>query len=146
MLGGDEPAHLQQPGEGADVKGSAVGLLSQQSRQLLHRVVDQGGKFRPLGRRDFFSQHLVHLFPDNTRSVVEDVGEGLVFPVQVAHEVLGALGQPQQGGLVDDLSGSGFQRGKIPGQQPQIFKVLSDFLFRCGHGRSPFPKGTESRV
>ena len=50
--------------------------------------------------------------------------EGLVLPVDVGDEVLGPLGQVQNGLQVDDLGAGGLYRGVLPGQQLQVAQLL----------------------
>ncbi len=54
---------------------------------------------------------MIHLFADNTGSGVQDMHKGLVFAVQIAHEMLGALGQLEQRLCADDLAGRCRLRG-----------------------------------
>ena len=51
--------------------------------------------------------------------------KGLVFAVQVAHEMLGALGQLQHRLDADDLAGGCRHRGKLLRQQAQIPQMFT---------------------
>lgn len=62
---------------------------------------------------------------DDPRRTVQDVHKGLVLPVEVAHEVLGALGQPQHRLQTDDLAGCRRYRGKLLRQQAQIPQMFT---------------------
>ena len=59
--------------------------------------------------------------------------KGLVFTVQVAHKMFGALGQLEQGLGADDLTGGGRLRGVIPCQQGEIFQMIPDLLVFGAH-------------
>ena len=63
--------------------------------------------------------------------------EGFVFAVQVAHEVLGALGQLEQRLCADDLAGRRRLGRVVPRQQRQIFQMISDLFVFGTHGFLP---------
>ena len=54
--------------------------------------------------------------------------KGLIFAVQIAHEMLSALGQLEQRLCADDLTGRCRLRGVVPGKQGQILQVITDFI------------------
>ena len=139
VLGGDQPADVDQPEQGLAVpalEGGFARLLGLELGQLFGRVVDQGGQLGPLAGGHRLAQHLVHLFPNDPRGRVEDVDKGLVLPVQVAHEMLGALGQLEQGLGADDLAGGRRLGRVVPGQQVQIFQIAADLFGLGAHGVS----------
>ncbi len=61
------------------------------------------------------AENLVHVLADHARAVIQDVQERLVFAMEVAHEVLGALGQVQDRLEIDDLGENRLLRGKVLG-------------------------------
>ena len=63
--------------------------------------------------------------------------ERLVFPVQVAHKVLGALGQLEQRLGADDLAGGGRLGRIVPCQKAQILQIAADLLGLGSHGALP---------
>ena len=120
VLGGGGPADGDQLVEDVPVPigGDLVGPA--QFGQLPLRVIDEGGQqVLPL-RRHLLPKTLVDFPPDGAGGVAEDVGEALILPVDVADEVLGALGEVQNGPEVDDLGGGGLDVGPALGQQPQV--------------------------
>ena len=74
-------------------------------------------------------KQLVNLFPDDAGAVVQDVVKGFVFPVEVAHEMLGSFGKVDNGLKIDDLGNRRFLGRKLPRQDFQISSV-----FFIGHG------------
>ena len=101
------------------------GLILDAFQQLGHlflRIVDDGGEGVPLIDRQLIGQEGVDLFPDGTGGAVHDMDEGLVFAVDVRHEMLRRLRQVQDGIEVDDLGGCRlFGRIFLP-EQTQIFE------------------------
>ena len=77
------------------------------------------------------------LFPDDTGGRVQDVHKGLVLAVQVAHEMLGALGQLEQRLCADDLAGRRRLGRVVPRQQRQIFQMIPDLFVFGTHGFLP---------
>ena len=140
VLTGHKPAQFDEPQQGGAVPAGQVGLAGFQFRQFLGGIVDQGGQLGPFRRRHFFPQHKIDLFVNDTRCTVEDMHKGFVFPVQVAHKMLGALGQPQHRFDADDLAG-GRHRGGAPGQQAQIAQMFTV----SRHGQSPFRYRTRQK-
>ena len=117
VLAGNQPADVNQLQKRAFVPavqpgGGRVPALDE--RQLLHRIVDEGGQLNAdfLGYRG--SQDRVNFFPDNAGRRVKDVDERLVLTVQVADIVFGAFWQLGHGFKPDNLAGSSPLRGKIP--------------------------------
>lgn len=60
---------------------------------------------------------------DDAGAVVEDVLEGLVLTVHVRDEVLGALGQVENGLQVDDLGEDGLRRRELLGEKLQVLPL-----------------------
>ena len=126
VLAGDQAAHVQQA-----VEGDAVPLLQRlvvqrpgHLLQLLLRVVDQGGQLVPVVLGHAGGEELVHLLAHHAGGAVEDVEKGLVLPVHVGEEVLGALGQVQDGLEVDDLAAGGLDGGVLAGEHLQVAQIL----------------------
>ena len=71
--------------------------------QLFLRVVDQGTQAGAFPRGQHLFKCHVHLLPDNTGRIVQDVEKSLVLSVQITHKMLGPLGQVQDGLQIDDL-------------------------------------------
>ena len=63
--------------------------------------------------------------------------EGVVLAVDVGHEMLGALGQVQNGLEPDDLRGSVLDRGILLGKQAQIAKLFRREGLFVGHIETP---------
>ena len=123
MVNGSRSLYFEREGKLVRCPGSFK--TDEEVRTLIDRMLG------PLGRRHPLPQHQVDLFPDDPRRTVEDVEERLVLSVQVAHKVLGALGQPGDGFDADDLAGGRRHGGELPGQHPQIAQV---FLVVWKHG------------
>ena len=119
VLGGDQAADVDET-----VEGDAVPLLQLfrvfglggHLAELLLGIVDEGGQLVPVGLGDAGGEEGVHLLPDHAGGRVEDVEEGLVLAVDVGDEVLGALGQVQDGLQVDDLTAGRLDGGVLAGE------------------------------
>ena len=137
VLGGHQTADIDQLEKGLGVPllqcilGSAACF---KLRQLFGGIVDQGGKLGTGCFRHGVTQHGIHLFPDDTGGRVQDVHKGLVLAVQVAHKVLGALGQLEQRLCADDLAGSCRLRRVISGQQGQVLQIIANLIGFGAHG------------
>ena len=68
----------------------------------------------------------------DARAVVEDVHKGFVLAMHIAHKMLGALGQVEDGREVDDLGECGLLGGELFRQQAQILEVLR-IAIECDH-------------
>ena len=101
------------------------------SPQLLVGIVDARAEVRLLGSGELPLEHGAHTLPYDARAVVEDVDEGLVLAMDVTHEVLGALGQVEDGLEVDDLGEDGLRGGEVSGEERQVA------LLRAGQGAGP---------
>ncbi len=84
--------------------------------------------------RHGIAQHLIHFFADDTGSRVQNVHKSFVLAVQVAHEMLGALGQLEQCLRADDLAGSCRLRRIIPREQGQVLEIIADLIGFGAHG------------
>ena len=136
MLGGHQPADINELKQGLCVpvvKRFLIRALGFEPGQLLVGVIDERCQLCTGLFRHALPQHDVHLFPDDTRSRVQDVDKSLVFTVQVAHKMFGALGQLEQSLGADDLAGGGCLRGVIPCQQGEIFQMIPDLLVFGAH-------------
>ena len=149
VLAADQAAKLDQAQQGVLVPVIqvffALGCLEQ--RQLLLGVIDQGGKLLAVfGAGVFLRQHSIDLFADHARGAVEHMHERLVFAVQIAHKMLGALGQAQHGLLVDHLAGCLGHGGVFLRKQLQITQIFLDQLlfFTCKLHEKP-PISLKSR-
>ena len=137
VLGGHQTTDIDQLEKGLGIPllqcilgGAACFKL----RQLFSGIVDQGGKLCTGCLRHGVAQHGIHLFPDDAGGGVQDVHKGLVFAVQVAHEMLRALGQLEQRLCADDLAGSCRLRRVISGQQGQVLQIIANLIGFGAHG------------
>ena len=79
-------------------------ILLVEEAELFFRIVDQRAQLALLLIAEPAAEDPFRFFADDAGAVVEDVTEGFVFAVDVAHKVLGALGQVQYRAEVDDLA------------------------------------------
>ena len=88
------------------------------------RIIDEGRKFVQF----FFAHHaavkLLRLFADDPRAIVRDMAERLIFPVQIAHKVLRALGKAHDRVEVDDLGRSRTRVGVGFRKQAKVFSLI----------------------
>ena len=91
---------------------------------LLARVVDEGAQVGALSVSELAAEDDVHVLAHHARAVVHDVHERLVLAVDVAHKVLGALGQVENRLEVDDLREGRLLVGKLAREQAQVFELL----------------------
>ena len=98
--------------------------------QFVSRVVDQRGQLRPFGGGEALAVDGVDLVPDDAGAVVEDVGEGLVLSMDVAHKVFGALWQRQDGLQIDNLGTDLLHGAELLRQQPQVGILIVDRLLQ----------------
>ena len=92
--------------------------------ELLVRIVNERAEVRLLLLGERVAEDVVNVLPYHARAVVQDVQERLVLAVQVAHEMLGALGQVEDCLQVDDLSEDGLLRGELLGKKTQVLEGL----------------------
>ena len=93
ILRGDDPADIDQPDQRLMVPGGeVVGMLGPQRGELVMGVIDQCCELGAFLLRNGIGVEQVDLFPDHPRCIVEDMGDRLIFSMQVADKVLGSLG------------------------------------------------------
>ena len=138
VAAGQGPGDLQQPVQHRLVPGRRVAMRRAHERELLMRVVDERAQLPCLLAGEGGAEDLIHVLAHHARAVAEDVYERLVLAVQVAHEVLGALGQVEDGLQIDDLGEHGLLAGKLLGKQAEVLEVRIGVpclhCIRCGHG------------
>ena len=93
-------------------------------RQFLPGIIDQGAELRLLARRHRISKDQLHLLPDHTGAVVQNVFESLIFSVRVTQKMLCPLGKVHDRLQVDDLCEGCPAVRIILGQQFQYFSVF----------------------
>ena len=113
VLTGHQPAEVNQLQQHPLIPAVEVVLTRFQFRQLLPRIVDKGCQIRALLRRGRIAQQAVDFLPDDPRRAVENMDEGFMLAVQVAHKMLCALGQTEQRLQADDFA--------VRGQGSRIF-------------------------
>ena len=114
------------------VPGGGVLAPAADQLDLLARVVDERAQLALFVKGERVAKDLVDMFAHDTRAVVEDVHKGFVLAVHVAHKMLGAFGQVENGREIDDLGKRGLLGGKLSRQQTQILKVLR-IAIECDH-------------
>ena len=131
MFGGHQPTDIDEPEQCFGIpliQRLLAGTAGLELGQLFVGVIDQCCQLSAGIFRHGIAQHLIHLFADHTGGRVQDMHKGLIFAVQIAHEMLGALGQLEQRLRADDLTGRCRLRGVVPGKQGQILQVITDFI------------------
>ena len=99
---------------------------------LLARVVDERAQLALFVKGERVAKDFVDMLAHDARAVVEDVHKGFVLAMHIAHNMLGALGQVEDGREVDDLGECGLLGGELSRQQAQILKVLR-IAIECDH-------------
>lgn len=133
VFGGHHPADLRKTPQGYPVPVAQIaGHVCLDVFQLVLGVVDEGCQFRPFPGGEGIAIDGVDLIPDNAGAVVEDMGKGLVLAVDVAHEMLGALGQRQNGLQVDQLGADLLDGAEFLGEQPQVSVTVIKMFHCCG--------------
>ena len=84
----DRPVCTVSPGTTHRLPAGLPHLL-----QLFRRVVDQCAETAALTFRHGAVEDIIHLFPDDAGAVIENMLKRLRLAVQIAHEMLGALGE-----------------------------------------------------
>ena len=140
ILGGEHPRQVHQLRQAAEVPFVGKRALLPKKPQLLPGVVDQRAELGDLPLVQLLAQPQVHLLPHHAGAVVHNVAEGLVLAVEVAHEVLGTLGQAQYGGNIDDFGVQRLPGGELLGEQVQVFDALGRIA--DGHGEASFVRVT----
>ena len=124
VTAGQGTRHHQQALEHDLVPARRRDVLQMRERELLMRVVDEGAQVALFLLGELVAEDIVHVLAHHARAVVEDMQERLVFTVQVAHEMLGALGQVEDCLQVDDLGEHRLLRGKMLREQAQVLERL----------------------
>lgn len=130
ILGRDVLTHRDEAaqGEGIPVVHVVTLHLGLEQLQLLGRVVDEGAEGAYLLVAQLVAQHLAYLALDIARRILEHMLEGLVLAVYVGQEVLGALGQAQDGLEVDDLGAGLGSVAEAAREQLQVVEILLYFF------------------
>ena len=68
---------------------------------------------------------------------IEDVEKCFVFAMNIGHEMLGALGQVQNGTQLDDLLAGLVDSGVLLGEHPQVAKLCVGKVGFMDHNRHP---------
>ena len=114
------------------VPGGRVLAPAADQLDLLARVVDERAQLALFVKGERVAKDFVDMFAHDARAVVEDVHKGFVLAMHVAHKMLGAFGQVENGREIDDLGKRGLLGGKLSRQQTQILKVLR-IAIECDH-------------
>ena len=114
------------------VPGGRVLAPAADKIDLLARIVDERAQLALFVKGERVAKDLVDMLARDARAVVEDVHKGFVLAVHIAHKMLGALGQVEDGREVDDLGECGLLGGKLSRQQAQILEVLR-IAIECDH-------------
>ena len=84
-------------------------------------IIDERAQFIGLANRQV-REPQVHFFPDDAGAVVHDMAERFVFPVNIAHEMLSALGQAELSTDTGDFRAQCFNGGVLFPQKTQVFQ------------------------
>ena len=114
------------------VPGWRVLALAADQLDLLARVVDERAQLALFVKGERVAKNLVDMLAHDARAVVEDVHKGFVLAMHVAHKMLGALGQVEDGREVDNFGKRGLFGGELSRQQAQILEVLR-VAIECDH-------------
>ena len=95
------------------VPGGRVLALAADQLDLLARVVDERAQFALLVKGERVAKDLVDMLAHDARAVIEDVHKGFVLAMHIAHKMLGALGQVEDGREIDDLGKRGLLGGEL---------------------------------
>ena len=124
---------FQQPGQIFPIPGRGVLPPLCHLLDFLPGIVDKGAELRLLRLRQPHAKDVLHLFPYDPGTVVQDVEKGRILSVQIAHEMLNALGQLQLGLQVDKLLINHFL-GRIFFRQQAHYLAGTAAVFLCaGH-------------
>ena len=102
------------------------GILSCRAHQaqLFAWIVDERAQVALFAVGQRIAEYFVNMLANNARAVVEDVHEGFVFTVQIAHKVLGSFGQIKNRLQVDDLGEDRLLIGKLLREQREVLYGL----------------------
>ena len=106
---------LDELHEGRAVPRGRVLALLLDALELLVGVVDEGAELGLLAGGELVAEDRLDALADDARAVVDDVVELLRVAVDVGDEVLGGLGQVEDGLEVDDLGVDGLAGGELFG-------------------------------
>ena len=79
------------------VPGGGVLAPAADQLDLLARVVDERAQLALFVKGERVAKDLVDMLAHDTRAVVEDVHKGFVLAMHIAHKMLGALGEVEDG-------------------------------------------------
>ena len=134
VTAGQGTRHHQQALEHDLVPARRRDVLQMRECELLMRIVDEGAQVALFLLGELVAEDIVHVLAHHARAVVENMQERLVFTVQIAHEMLGALGQVEDCLQVDDLGKHRLLRGKMLREQAQVLERL---VGAGDHGAAP---------
>ena len=137
MLGGHQTADINEPQQRFGVpliQRFLAGTACLELGQLFVWVIDQRCKLGAGILRHGIAQHLIHFFANDTGSGIQNMHKSFILAVQVAHEVLGTLGQLEQCLRTDDLAGCRRLRRIIPRKQGQVLEIIADLIGFGAHG------------
>ena len=139
---GDEAAHLarrilvahelrqfQKPREILPIPGGRVLALGVHALDLLLRVVDERAELPLLLVRHAVGEDILDLLADDPRAVVQYMEKRFILAMQIAHEMLDALGQAELRLQGDELFVDGLKRRILLSEQPQELVLLLRALF-----------------
>ena len=139
---GDEAAHLrrrvlvahelrqlQEPREVLAIPGGRVLALGVHALDLLLRVVDERAELPLLLVRHAVGEDILDLLADDPRAVVQYMEKRFILAMQIAHEMLDALGQAELRLQGDELFVDGLKRRILLSEQPQELVLLLRALF-----------------
>ena len=111
-----------------------------QEAELLAGIVDQGTEVSLRAGVELAGEELGHALADGAGAVVEDMGEGLILAVYVAHEVFGGRWQVADSLEVDDFGIDRLPVGEGLCEELKVASVVGGGA--CGRGASA---GAQSR-
>jgi hypothetical protein len=124
VFGGYMAADLNQPVEIDPAPFvQIIGLVGHKGK-LFCRVIDKGSQLIPVPDGQGGGEQVIDLFLYFAGAGVENVKECFVFAVDIGHEVFRTLRKVQNGLEPDDLTARVLNGGILPGQQPQIVKLV----------------------
>ena len=137
MLRGHQTADINKPQQRFGVpliQRFLAGTACLELGQLFVGVIDQRCQLGAGMLRHGIAQHLIYFFANDTGSGIQNMHKSFILAVQVAHEVLGTLGQLEQCLRADDLAGCRRLRRIIPREQGQVLEIIADLIGFGAHG------------
>ena len=128
---GEVARQPHEPHEGDRVPLVGGDALLAQAAQLAVRVVDERAEVGLLGARELEPEGVCDALAYDARAVAEDVLEGVVLAVDVRDEVLGPLGQVEDGLEVDDLGVGGADGRELLREQLEVLAVRHATSLLC---------------